>query len=249
MCAGDSFWLLDMALRERFPTTSWGMVVAAGATAEESAGSLAQLCEAYWHPLYAYVRRSGHDPEDARDLTQEFFARIIEKRYLREAHRERGRFRTFLLASLKHFLANEWDRAHTEKRGGGAISISLDAATAEDRYRLEPADRLTPEKIFERRWALTLLDRTMARLGELYAGDGKTELFEKIKDFLTGDSARGGHQAVAAELGMSEGALKVAVSRARRRFGDLLRIEVAATVADAAEVQDEVGHLLTALDA
>jgi RNA polymerase sigma-70 factor (ECF subfamily) len=223
------------------------MVVTAGASAEESADSLAQLCEAYWHPLYAYVRRSGHGVEDARDLTQEFFARILEKKSLREADHERGRFRSFLLASLKHFLANEWDRARAEKRGGGAVSISLDAATAEERYKLEPADRLTPEKIFEREWALTLLDRTIANLGEQYSYEGKQELFGRIKDFLAGDVARGGYDAAAAELGMTEGALKVAVSRARRRFGDLLRLEVAATVADAADTQDEVGHLLTAL--
>lgn len=236
--------------RELFPTTPWGLVLAAGSTAtRESADALSQLCEAYWYPLYVYVRRNGHSIEDAQDLTQEFFARILEKHYLREADRERGRFRNFLLASLKHFLANEWDRARAEKRGGKKIPISLDAATGEERYRLEPTDQLTPEKIFDRGWALTLLDRTMVRLEQEYAGVSKNDLFSKIKDFLSGNNPRGGYESAASELGMTEGALKVAVHRARRRFGELLRNEVAGTVASPEDVQDEIRYLLAALDA
>jgi len=236
--------------RELFPTTPWGLVLAAGITAtRESAEALSQLCEAYWYPLYVYVRRNGHSIEDAQDLTQEFFARVLEKHYLRDADRERGRFRNFLLASLKHCLANEWDRARAEKRGGRKIPISLDAATAEDRYPLEAADHLTPEKIFDREWALTLLDRTMVRLGQEYATVSKNDLFNKIKDFLSGNNRRGGNAQAARELGMTEGAFKVAVHRARRRFGELLRNEVAGTVASPEDVQQEIRYLLAALDA
>lgn len=244
----ESASLKMAAARERFPTTSWGLIVAAGATsAGYSADALAQLCEAYWYPLYAFVRRNGHSTEDAQDLTQEFFARVLEKRYLRDADRERGRFRSFLLGSIKHFLANEWDRARTAKRGGGMIPLPLDGPTAEERYRFEPADSLTPDKIFEQRWAHTLLDRTMARLGREFGGAHKAEIFETIKGFLAGDSPNGGYERAAAAAAMSEGALKVAVHRARRRFGDLLRLEVAATVADPEDVQDEVRYLLTVL--
>lgn len=236
--------------RELFPTTPWGLVLAAGITATiESADALSQLCEAYWYPLYVYVRRNGHSIEDAQELTQEFFARILEKHYFRDADRERGRFRNFLLASLKHFLANEWDRARAEKRGGKKIPISLDAASAEERYRLEPADHVTPEKIFDRRWALTLLNRTMVRLQQEYGSVSKNDLFDKIKDFLSGSNPRGGYQSAARELRMTEGAFKVAVHRARRRFGELLRNEVAGTVASPEEVQDELRYLLAALDA
>jgi RNA polymerase sigma factor (sigma-70 family) len=233
---------------ECFPTTSWNLVAAAGEGAShESEEALAQLCEAYWRPLYAYVRRAGHGVDESRDLTQEFFARLIEKHYLRTADRDRGRFRTYLLAALKHFLSNEWDRARAAKRGGGSVPIPLDAETAEHLYQREPADLLTPERIFERRWALTLLDRAMARLRGEFASGGKSEMFEGIRQFLTGDNEPGAYAQAAPALGTTAGALKVAVHRARRRFAGLVRDEVAATVDRTEDIEDEIHHLLAAL--
>jgi RNA polymerase sigma factor (sigma-70 family) len=233
---------------ECFPTTSWTLVAAASeGHSRESEEALARLCEAYWRPLYAYVRRAGHDADESRDLTQEFFARLIEKHYVRTADRHRGRFRTYLLAALKHFLANEWDRARAAKRGGGTIPIPLEVETAERLYRLEPVDLLTPEKIFERRWALTVLDRAMARLRGEFADSGKSEAFDRIQQFLTGDNQSGAYAQAASALGMTAGALKVAVHRARRRFAGLVREEVAATLDRIEEIEDELHHLLGAL--
>jgi DNA-directed RNA polymerase specialized sigma24 family protein len=234
---------------ECFPTTSWTLVAAAGEGASrESEEALAELCGAYWGPLYAYVRRSGRSVEESRDLTQEFFARLIEKRYLRAADRDRGRFRSYLLAALKHFLCNEWDRACAAKRGGGTIPIPLDVETAEHLYRLEPADVLTPDRIFDRRWAVTLLGRAMTRLRQEFTCAGKAEIFEVIQPFLTGDSP-GAYAQIALSLDMREGTLKVTVHRARRRFAALTREEVAATLGSTEEVEDEIRYLLAAMEA
>jgi RNA polymerase sigma-70 factor (ECF subfamily) len=238
-----------MGQRENFPTTSWSLVMAAGAAAgDRPAEAMARLCEAYWYPLYTYVRRTGHGVDDSQDLTQEFFARVLERHYLNDADRDRGRFRSFLLASLKHFLANEWDRARAQKRGGGKIPISLDTSSAEDRYRFEPVESLTPEVLFDRRWAMTLLDRALARLDREYASARRPEVFIRIKDLLLADGPRVRYESAAAELKMSESALKVAVHRARRRFGEILRSEVAETVATPADAQAEIRYLLRVLE-
>jgi RNA polymerase sigma-70 factor (ECF subfamily) len=209
--------------------------------------ALARLCQTYWHPLYAYVRRVGHSPPDAQDLTQEFFARLLEKNYLTEADESRGRFRSFLLASLKHFLANEWDKARAQKRGGAQIPISIDVASAETSCHWEPADNSTAEKIFERRWALTLLDGVLRRLKEEYVQDGKENLFEQLKPTLTEASRSVRYAEIAVRLGTSEGAVKVAVHRLRQRYREVLRAEIAGTVATPSEVEDEIRSLFAAL--
>jgi len=232
----------------RFATTRWSLVAAAGAADSPAARqALATLCETYWYPLYAYLRRRGHTAEDAQDLTQAFFAALLEKGYLRAADPERGRFRSFLLTALKRFAAKERDRARAQKRGGGAALISLDLQAGERRYALEPTDDWAPERAYERRWALALLERVMARLRQQYARAGRERLFDCLKVFLAGESGAPSHQQAAAELGITEGAVKVAVHRLRRRYRAVLRSEVAQTVADPAEVDDELALLLTAL--
>jgi RNA polymerase sigma factor (sigma-70 family) len=231
-----------------FATTRWSLVLAAGGeTSAESRRALETLCGLYWYPLYAYVRRRGHDAEDAQDLTQGFFARLIEKHAVRAADRRRGKFRSYLLASLKHFLANEWDRLRAQKRGGGKV-VSIDAQSAEGRYGLEPADGLTPEKLFERRWALTLLDLVLAELRERYKSDGREHIFERLKGFLGGPVPGSPYAEAGAELGMTPEAVKVAVHRLRRRYRDLLRGQIAQTVASPEEIDEEIHHLFAALD-
>jgi len=211
-----------------------------------AAEALEQLCRTYWYPLYAFVRRRGHGPEDAQDLTQAFFARLIAKRDLAAVDRTRGRFRSFLIAAMQHFLANEWDKARAQKRGGGVRVISLDAVSAEARYAREPADLETPELIFERRWAMALLDKVLVRLRGEYEARGQGDLFEALKGTLGGGGAEG-HAATAERLGMTEGAVKVAAHRLRRRYRDLLRGEIAGTVASPDDVDDELRHLLAVL--
>jgi RNA polymerase sigma-70 factor (ECF subfamily) len=228
-----------------FATTSWSQVLAAQeATGTEARNALEELCETYWYPLYAYVRRRGHDPEEARDLTQGFFAELLENETLLKAEPSEGRFRSFLLVSLKHFLSHERDKAKALKRGGGTPPISLDAAAAEKRYDREPAKGLTPEEIFERRWALTVVERALGRLQEEMAEKEPPQHFGRLKSYLTGEEPRVPYREVAAELGITEGAIKVAVHRLRRRFGQLLRAEVAETLADPQETSNEVRHLL-----
>jgi RNA polymerase sigma factor (sigma-70 family) len=232
----------------RFATTRWSVVLAAGhASTGDSREALARLCESYWYPLYAYVRRWGYDADQAQDLTQEFFARLLEKHYLRAADPARGRFRSFLLGSLKHFLSNERDRAGAAKRGGRATVIPLEFETAEGRYSREPADAETPESVYERRWALILLERTLGRLRREFDNAGKQTLFARLEGHLTGDQETVPYAELCAELGMSEGAIKVAVHRLRRRFGALLREEISETVSDPAEVDDEIRDLFRAL--
>jgi RNA polymerase sigma factor (sigma-70 family) len=213
----------------------------------QSAAALETLCRTYWYPLYAYVRRQGHSPPDAQDLTQEFFARMLEKDYLKAAAREKGRFRTFLIVALKRFLANEWDRARAQKRGGGQVLLSLDTELAEQRYRIEPAEGVTAEKIFERRWALTLLDRTMIRLREEFAGSGKEAEFNRLKGCLTADRGEISYAEIAKAMGLSEGAVRVAVHRLRKRFREIFREEIAHTVSSADEIEEEVRYLMSVL--
>lgn len=236
------------AAPRRFATTRWSQVIAAGrAQTTASRDALAGLCAAYWYPLYAYVRRWGHDPDEAEDLTQEFFARLLEKHYLRDADPSRGRFRSFLLASLKHFLSNERDRAMAVKRGGRATIVALEVETAEGMYQLEPPDADTPEKVFERRWALLLLERTLARLRDEFASGGRAPLFSRLEGYLTGERETVPYAVLAGELAMTEGAIKVAVHRLRKRFGALLREEIGDTVSDPAEIDDEVRELFRIL--
>jgi RNA polymerase sigma-70 factor (ECF subfamily) len=231
-----------------FVTTHWSVVVAAGRNDTARArDALARLCQTYWHPLYAYVRRVGHSPPDAQDLTQEFFARLLGKNYLADADESRGRFRSFLLAALKHFLANEWDKASAQKRGGGQILIPIDFNAAETTCHFEPADETTAEKIFERRWALTLLDQVLRRLRAEFVRDGRENLFEQLKPTLTEASRSVRYAEIAARLGTSEGAVKVAVHRLRQRYREVLRAEIAETVASPGEVEDELRSLFAAL--
>ena len=228
-----------------FATTHWSVVLgAADSAAPGATQALEQLCRTYWYPLYAYVRRQGYSPEDARDSTQGFFACFLEKNYLDQVHPERGKFRSFLLASLQHFLSDERDRARALKRGGGQSLISLDSLDAEERYRQEPADELSPDKAYERRWALTVLDRAQAGLKAEFAADGKSELYEALKVFLSGDKPGYTHAQVAARLGKSTDAIRCAVQRLRQRYGELIRAEVAHTVASPAQVDEEIRYLL-----
>ncbi len=231
-----------------FVTTHWSVVLMARRSDTTRAhDALARLCQAYWHPLYAYVRRLGHAPSDAQDLTQEFFARLLAKNYLADADESRGRFRSFLLTALKHFLANEWDKSRAQKRGGGQIPIPIDVGTAETSCGFEPVDSLTAEKIYERRWALTLLEQVLRRLREEYVRAGREKLFEQLKPTLTEASRTVRYAEMAGHLGLSEGAVKVAVHRLRQRYREVLRAEIADTVASPAEVEDELRNLFSAL--
>lgn len=225
------------------------MVVGAGRRSSAEAGrALATLCESYWFPLYAFVRRSGYSADDAQDLTQEFFVRLLAHDYLAGADRQRGRFRSFLLGAMKHFLANQKRRQRAEKRGGRRSVISLDFDSGEDRYRrIETADHLTAERLYEKRWALNLLDLVLGRLCEEFRAAGKLELFDVLKQFLAAGTAKPAYLEVARELGMSEGAVKVAVHRLRRRYRQLLKEEIAQTTAGREALEDELRELLAAL--
>lgn len=233
----------------RFATTHWSVVVAAGRKdpAGAARAALESLCRDYWYPLYAYARRRGLSADDAADLIQEFFAYLLEKQALAAADRERGRFRTFLLTALQRFLGRQRERAAARKRGGGKQRLALDFSTGETRYRLEPFHELTAEIVYERRWALTLLEKALQRLQAHAAAKGQSQVFERLRGFLTGDRAQGSYAEAAAELGMSEAAVKVAVHRLRRRYGALLREEIAQTVSTPEEVEEELDHLLRAL--
>lgn len=236
------------AQRQWFTTTHWSVVLSArDRSTRQSEQALAALCECYWFPLYAYVRRSGYSTHDAQDLTQGFFAQLLEKEYLKDVDRRRGKFRSFLLAALKHHLGHQRERDRAQKRGGGRVPFSLDFESAESRYRREPTDLATPERLYERRWALTLLDRVLGRLEDEHARAGKTELFSGLKDFLTVGQESRPYLQVAEELGMSEGAVKVAMHRLRRRYRELLKDEIAQTVADPAEIDEELSDLLAAV--
>ena len=231
-----------------FATTHWSVVLAANHDAPGGVpAALETLCRAYWYPLYAFVRREGYDADDAQDLTQGFFERVLEKNYLAQVNRDRGKFRSFLLVSLRHYLSDERDRARAAKRGGGQTPISLDDSTAEERYALEPIDGMTAEKIFERRWALTVLERARLRLREEYAALGKAEFYDQIKIF---ESASGGaptYAEIATRLRTTESAIKSAVPRLRQRYRELVREEIAHTVDNPAEIDEEIRYLISVI--
>jgi RNA polymerase sigma factor (sigma-70 family) len=236
-------------VRERsiFVTTRWSMVLVAGGESEHAQDALEKLCQNYWYSLYAYVRRRGRSPEDAKDLTQEFFTRILQRNWLKDADREKGRFRSFLLGAMNHFLSDEWDKARAQKRGGGVAPLPLEFDTAETRFSREPADNVTPEQIFERRWALTLLEQVLNHLREDYEREGRTELFALLNPCLIGDRTAQPYGDLAKQLGVSEGTVKAAVHRMRQRYRQLLRDEIANTIAEPGEVDEELRHLFAVL--
>jgi RNA polymerase sigma factor (sigma-70 family) len=230
-------------MADRFPTTRLSLVLAASVReGTDARDALADLCRLYWHPLYAYVRRQGYDADQAQDLTQSFIARLLEKDALSRFRQDRGRFRSFLLASLKHFLSNERDAARSQKRGGGAAEVPLDRAP-------EPREEETPDKLFERQWALGLIARVMEQVRVECVRTGKAEQFERLKGCVAGDTDHASYQALGGELGMSESAVKVAVFRLRQRFHEALRREISMTVTDEAEIGDEIRYLLGVLGA
>src|SRR5438477_5489430 len=233
---------------EWIAATHWSVVLTASQSASPQAEvALEKLCRVYWYPLYAFVRRQGHSPEDAEDLIQGFFARLLQRKDLETVQRERGRFRSYLLVSLKHFTLNEQLRARAEKRGGGQPLISLDEVEAEKRFAQEPVDNSTPEKIFERRWAMALLDKVLERLRHEHEATGRLRLFESLRWVLSDEPAEQSQAQIGAQLGLSTGAVKQAVRRLRQRYRELLHEEVADTVATGADIDDEVRHLVAVL--
>jgi len=235
-------------LQGEFPRTHWSVVVSASEPgSSRAAEALEKLCRTYWYPLYAYVRRRGKSVPDAQDLTQEFFARLLGRHWLERADQTKGRFRTFLLTALERFLANEWDKEHAIKRGGDRQFVPLDWATAETRYGSEPADPLTPEQVFERRWAITLLNEVLEKLGTEYRAEGKRELFASLKLSLVSDRSSLPYAELARSLHLSESGVRVAVHRLRQRYRELLRGEIASTVDSAEAVDAEMRHLFNVL--
>jgi len=231
-----------------FTTTHWSLILAACETdSPRSLAALEDLCRAYWYPLYAYVRRQGHNPHDAQDLVQEFLARFLGQKSMRLADRNRGRFRTFLLTSLKRFIITEWARSNREKRGGGQPVLSLDEVLAEERFVAEPATEQPPDTLYDRGWAAVLLDHAMTALRQEFGHAGKLDIFERLKVYVWGEGSARPYLEIAAQLGMSEGAVKVAVHRLRHRFGELLRAEIAKTVATPMEVEEELRYLISVL--
>jgi len=229
-----------------FATTHWSVVLAArgGGRSSASEEALNKLCQTYWYPLYAYIRRRGWDEHQAQDLTQEFFARLLQRDDSLRADPQRGKFRFYLLGALKHFLADAHDHATALKRGGGCVLVSFDEHTAEERYQLEPVDEASPEKLFERRWALTLLDAALSRLRAEYAAAGKSQIYDHLEPFLSDTDSAKTYQDSARELGLSESAVKSAIHRLRRRHRELVREEIAHTVTNASEVEEEIRHLI-----
>jgi RNA polymerase sigma-70 factor (ECF subfamily) len=209
--------------------------------------ALDALCRSYWFPIYVYIRRRGYSPEDAEDSTQGYFAALIERGYLAQADRAKGRLRSFLLTTLKHFLADEWNKSRAQKRGAGKIAFSIDAAQAEERYALEPVDDCAPDVLYEKRWALTVLDNVLAALRQEYVMNGRAEVFDALQRFLAWNSAEAAYRETAAQLNMKESAVRVGIFRLRRRYGDLLREAVAGTVTSPDEVPGELEHLFSLL--
>jgi len=230
-----------------FATTHWSVVLKAGdVSGDESDRALDALCRGYWYPLYAYIRRLGHSPHDAQDLTQSFFAYLLEKRLLTKADPESGRFRSFLLGSLKNFMANEWRKQSAQKRGASQ-TISFDAQDAEQRYAVEPADETNPQMIYEQAWAVAVLEQAATSLETEYRAGGKQGLFDQLAPFLQGERSELTYATLGGQLDMTEGAVKVAVHRLRQRYRELLRASVANTVADPLEVDGELKHLMAVL--
>jgi len=231
-----------------FVTTRWSVVANAGRSDSTGAHeALSHLCRIYWYPLYSYVRRRGYSAHDSQDLTQAFFAQLLEHNWVGAADRTRGKFRTFLLTAISRFLSGEWDKQRAQKRGGGVIHVPLQLDTAETRYGCEPSDDFTPEQCFERRWALALLDNVLQRLREEHEAEGKGELFTRLSGSLIGDRDSQPYADLGNQLGMSEGAVKVAVHRLRKRYRELLRMEIAETVEREEEIEGELRHLFTVL--
>ena len=230
-----------------FVTTHWSVVLSAREPeSAQSAAALETLCRTYWYPLYAFLRRQGRTPQDAQDLTQGFFARLLQKDYLRAAAREKGKFRTFLLVALKRFVANEWDREHAQKRGGFAPVVAIDQEFAESRLAADPSPNVQPDVLYDRQWAMTLLERTMSRLQEEYTASGRAKLFEYLQTCLGRDESALPYAEIAARLKLTEAAVKMAVHRLRARYREILRAEIAHTVSSAEEVEEEVRHLFSA---
>lgn len=235
----------DSATERWFQTTQWSIVTAASdPAAEGSVAAMEQLCTTYWYPLYAFVRRQGHSPEEASDLTQEFVSRLLAGDCLRDLDPKKGRFRSFLIGCLKRFLADEWDKSRAKKRGGGRRAMSLDTMDLETRSRVEPVDTASADRLYERRWALTVLEVVLRKLETECNGAGKGRLFAALEPGLAGGNMSKPLAEVAAELGMTEGAVKTASHRLKQRFVELLRAEVAQTVADPQDVDDELRHLI-----
>jgi RNA polymerase sigma factor (sigma-70 family) len=228
-----------------FTTTHWTVVRQATSDSPQAAAALETLARAYWYPLYAYVRRNGNSPHDAQDLTQAFFARLLEHGYIQRADRDQGRFRTFLLSSLNNFLHNEWHKENREKRGGGHKTFSLDEETAETRFAAEPFVEQPPDSLYDRGWAATLLERALASLRSEFEQSGKLDLYERLKVFVWGDKCALSYAEMAAQLNMTEGAVKVSVHRLRQRYGELLRAEVAQTVSTPEEINEELRYLIS----
>jgi RNA polymerase sigma-70 factor (ECF subfamily) len=236
------------ANRAAFPTTHWSVVLAAGRERSPQAeDALEQLAQAYWYPIYAFLRRQGYAVVEAQDLTQAFFARLLEKNYPAQADREKGRFRSFLLLTLRHFLSDTREHATALKSGGAFVVLSLDEEVSEGRYRAEPVDLDTPETLFERRWADTILTRAKARQAEEYAASGKATLYQVLRAFQPGEQRSLSYGEAAARLATSESAVKALIHRMRKRHQELVRDEIAQTVADAGDVDDELRHLITVL--
>ncbi len=231
-----------------FATTHWSVVLAAGETASpESQQALEQICRAYWFPLYAYLRRRGHTSHNAQDLVQDFLAQLIARRAFREVTPDKGRFRSFLIACLNHSVADAADRDRAQKRGGGATLLSLDAEQADQLYQLEARKELGPDQLFDRRWAMAVLDQALERLRAEQVAAGKEPLFVRLRTFLTDAAEPGDYEPVAAQLRLTPNAVAVTVNRLRSRFRELVRLEIAATVGHAAEVDTEMQHLLAAM--
>jgi len=232
-----------------FPRTHWSVVLAAAQTSapqsQEAFDALGKLCEAYWSPIYTFIRRREANPEDAKDLTQGFFARLLDKKYLQGITIEGGKFRSFLLTFVKHFLSDERDKASAQKRGGGQTPFSLDDTTGEDLFQAETATKLSPDQLFERSWAQTVLQQALHRLAREYAESGKADLYEKLKDIQPGEHGPLSYAEIGAQLGMSETAVKSAVHRLRRRHREILREEIAHTVTRPEDVDDEIRYLIT----
>jgi RNA polymerase sigma factor (sigma-70 family) len=230
-----------------FVTTHWSVVLAARGESDEADAALEKLCRTYWWPLYGFVRREGYKPEEAQDLTQAFFARLLERRDLETVRQERGRLRSYLLASLKNFLSKARHREMTVKRGEGRPLVSLEDLLARERADQEPAHKLSADRIYERRWALTLLEQVLARLGAEYEAAGNLALFDRLKELLVGESGQPSQAKIAAEMGMTENAVKQAFHRLRHRYRQLLHEEIAHTVAVPDDVEDELRHFMAVL--